>query len=339
MSGVDRSASPLDERYADAVNEALDRLAGYGPEWGRHRLAFHAPMAAEALAALGYHDQVVPWIEHNRTVREYSAAPQPHERLDPDDAAQWRAARGDFGRFADWARMFDQELASRPWREVLVRWWPRLAPGMLGALGHGLIRTAHAVRGIAAVPEPTPAQLRELAQGLAFWAARYWSPSQPGAESPLAAAVAAQPSPEQARAALVAATATAAGVLADRAPMPTVPLIHMVTIPAAVDLTLAVLPVELHQESYRWAVTTSAAVLDSFGAHLQSGPVLPAGAEVPSLEQSVAAAVETGDEHAIKIAEVCVRSIQAHPDEQPYRRAVATVIHRLVAGQATQGLF
>jgi hypothetical protein len=321
------------ERYADTVNEALDRLAVYGPEWGPG-FAFHAPMVAEALASLGYYDQVPEWIESNRRIRRYSPMPGPQRSLDRSDPADLDAARGDGARFADWVGLFDRELAERPWREVLRSWWPRLLPGLCGALGHGMIRTAHAARVLNTVTEPTAAQRHELAQGLAFWAARYWSPAPPGPDSPLAAAAALNPTPHEARARLLEATATAAGVLADRAPIPTIPLVHMVTIPAAVDLLLPVLPVELHPDSYRFAVQASAAVLRSFSAHLQPADRQAGGGEPPPLGQSVAEAVETGDEHAIKLVEVCVRSSAAHPDNEPYRRAVAMVIHRLAHGQA-----
>ena len=36
--------------------------------------AFHAPMAAEAMAALGYYDEVSGWIERNRAERRYSTS-------------------------------------------------------------------------------------------------------------------------------------------------------------------------------------------------------------------------------------------------------------------------
>lgn len=338
MSAEGQPASPTaSHRYADAVNDAFERLAGHGPEWGRRGFAFHAPMAAEALAALGYYDDVPQWIERNRHIRAYSAPPEPRRPLDPNDQADLLAARGDISRVADWAKMFNTELASRPWQEVLAAWWPRLAPGLAAALGHGMIRTAHAVRVLRSVAEPTPAQLGELSRGLAYWAARYWSPPAPMAQSPLAAAAALTPAPEQAHAALMDATATAAGILADRAPMPTIPLIHMVTIPAAIDMVLPVLPLELHPDTYRFAVNASAMVLQNFGSHLRTA-VLPADAPVPTLTQSIEAAVELGDEHAIKLAEVCVRSAVAHPDNEPYLRAVAILIYRLSNGQATIGL-
>src|ERR1700677_3211173 len=46
-----------------------------------------------------------------------------------------------------------------------------LAPGLMAAATHGVIRTGHAVRALAL--EDTPARRRELADGLAYWAADY----------------------------------------------------------------------------------------------------------------------------------------------------------------------
>jgi hypothetical protein len=318
---------PGSAAYTDAVGDAFERLAGFGPEWGPG-FAFHAPMAVEAMAALGHGAEVPRWLATNRQVRSYSSLPPAHSPLRGDLEPEWRAALGDFGRFTDWTRMFDVELAAAPWTDVVARWWPRLLPGLFGPLGHGMIRTAHAVRALDSVPAPTPALLHELAQGLAFWAARYWAPRVPGPGASELAALAAGPPPADVRAGVFAVAVTGARILADRAPNPTVPLIHMITIPAAVDLALPALPAELHAQSYRHAVAAAAATLAQFGAHLGAAPLVPAGAELPDLAACVGNAVDSGDEHAMKLADVCVRGVAEHPDDEPYRRAVTTVLRR-----------
>jgi hypothetical protein len=61
-------------------------------------------------------------------------------------------------------------LAEAPWTDVLELWVPRLAPGTLGGI-HGAIRTAHAVRSLGETE--TDPRIRELAEGLAYWAASY----------------------------------------------------------------------------------------------------------------------------------------------------------------------
>src|ERR1700735_604215 len=62
--------------YDDAVSAALERLGGVGYEWGPS-FVNHAPMAAEALARLGYTDDVPGWVEHNIRMRHYYDPPEP----------------------------------------------------------------------------------------------------------------------------------------------------------------------------------------------------------------------------------------------------------------------
>lgn len=339
-------------RYADTMSDALERLADAGPRFGPG-FAFHAPMAAEAMASLGYYDEVPAWIERNRVQRRYSDQPRPTRPLDPADAAQVKAALGDHARFADWRQLFDRELAADPWRDVLARWWPTLLPGLTGALGHGLIRTAHAVRGLGTVPGQSPAHLRELAQGLAFWAVSHHVPPAEALPAPLPALR--DPAPHAAREALVADTAAVAGLLAAAAPRPTIPLVHTVTIPMAMDLLMPYLPLDLHPQAYRYGMRASGEVVRWFGAGLRgpapagTGQAEPEQAEQPGQpgpagtvgEGGVAACVEsamdTGDEHAIKLADVCVRSAAVHAGNEPYVRAVGMLVERLRRGDAIPG--
>jgi hypothetical protein len=304
--------------YSAAVNEALRRLEGYGFEWGPG-FAFHAPMAAEALAQLGHCDEVGGWVESNRRQRGYRERPTPRWPIEPDD---WREALGDFGRVADWARLFEQELSTHPWQEVLIGWWPRLLPGSWGALGHGLIRTAHAARSVATVDEPTEVQLGELAQGLGYWAARH---AEPRVATPPEQPAAGQP----VEVALRELTASMAGRFADWAPQPAIPLVHTITVPAAIGLMLPLLPAELHQLSFRYAQLTAARIHEAFQAVRRPAPLVAEGS-APALERTVAAAVDSGDEHAIKLAEVCVREYAADSDER-FLRAGATLT-RIILG-------
>ena len=66
---------------------------------------------------------------------------------------------------------FDRELSEAPWEETIRKWVPLLAPAIMAAATHGLLRTAHAARSLSIVQ--TPHRLHELAQGLGYWAARY----------------------------------------------------------------------------------------------------------------------------------------------------------------------
>ncbi|SDK12545.1 Protein of unknown function [Actinopolyspora mzabensis] len=160
--------------YADAVGEALQRLEGLGYERGTNGdLANHGPMGAEALAVLGFGEAVSSWVEGYKQAMPHHDPPAPRFEIDPSDESSWREALGQFHRAGDWERLFWRELREDPWQRVLERWWPRLLPGLMAGLTHGLIRTAHATRSVAAAEPPSDLALTELARGLAYWAARY----------------------------------------------------------------------------------------------------------------------------------------------------------------------
>ena len=101
------------------MDHALEFLAPYGP-YLRNGLTNHAPMAVEALAALGRADAIMPWLEHYRK----GMLPRPVARspINPED---WRAALGKENRVADWNAFFVNALKDAPWHEVLARWTER----------------------------------------------------------------------------------------------------------------------------------------------------------------------------------------------------------------------
>ncbi len=126
----------------------------------------HAPMAIEALCALGRPQAVMPWLDRYRE----RLLPRP-PAISTISGEAWRTALGARDRFADWSAFFAAELEAAPWRPVLDRWVERLAPGFCAAATHGVIRVGHAARSLAA--DETPARRRELADALASWAATY----------------------------------------------------------------------------------------------------------------------------------------------------------------------
>jgi hypothetical protein len=157
-----------------SLDDALDTIAPYGIEL-QNGNSNHAPMVAEALCALGRPEAVPAWIERYRA--RMSPRPPQGDRVAP---GEWRGALGRRERFADWARLFAEELDAAPWGAVLDRWVDRLAPGFCAAATHGPIRVGHAVRALA--DSETPARRRELADALAGWAATYRElPASPGA--------------------------------------------------------------------------------------------------------------------------------------------------------------
>ncbi|MEV7163604.1 hypothetical protein AB0N60_16055 [Streptomyces microflavus] len=308
--------SPL--TYTDAVGGALERLRGVGFEHGP-RFVNHAPMAAEALAYMGYADDVPRWVDRNLRTHTYHEVPDARWAIDPADPDDWRSALGDFSRVADWTALFERELAQAPWPEVLARWWPRLLPGMSGVLTHGVIRTAHAVRAISRAGEENLAYRWELAQGLGYWAARYASHThgiRPGDEYPGTGEGEEYPrtaDADSAAAALDGLVAEYAGIYASAPQRHPVPLIHSITGPAAVRLVVEHLPAAQRRPSYLVARDVSASMLDWFSTTPVTTP--PVGtSSVPDLGEVFATAVAIGDEHAIKLAEVAVRHQALAPD-------------------------
>lgn len=166
----------------DVLDEGLEILGNAGPEYeafgGAIALANHGPMVIEALCAMGRGDAVPQWAKRYRTRLERQ--PDRKERIVGDG---WIGALGEMDRVRDWADLFATELSEKPWTDVADTWVPRLAPGMVGGI-HGAIRTAHAIRSLGRA-ETTP-RIRELAEGLGYWAAGYMRlPEHRGETEPL----------------------------------------------------------------------------------------------------------------------------------------------------------
>jgi hypothetical protein len=345
----------VSSRADDALEAAFLDLRGRGFEYGGG-LANHGPMAAEALARLERPEAVGPWVHVYR--RKLENAPVPRARL---REGEWREALGRFERVADWAALFDEELREGPWRAVVGCWSARLAGGLAAAAFHGVIRTGHAVRALEA-RESRP-RLEELAQGLAYWAARY----QALPERKCAAASGRLPSQalpdvpflpkEQRRGGFITdgllalegfvpfvevadradttldpslflsdLTRAFAAVLRDEAHDfgRVIAFVHAVTGPAAVRLLLPHVSAETARALLRYAWQSAAAVYSAFGRSPEQAP-LPAMPGIPDL---VERAVANGDEHAIKLTEACLREHASRPDPV-YLEAIAQTLERI----------
>ncbi|MFT2015500.1 questin oxidase family protein [Streptomyces sp. 796.1] len=255
------------------LDEALERLHSTGPEragW----LSNHAPMAVEALVKHGQAATVHGWLDYYRSKLE--DRPQPVSTI---TEATWHQALGDPRHLTDWADFFGRQMDERPWREVLVEWWPRLLPGLLASATHPLIRVGHAVRTLldderaaararrpAAHPgarSPAPAalvtatpptaggpRLAELAEALGYWAARY----QP---LPVPVVPAGTADPEHALAALPRLTDPQGGILDRIARLPRLPRWPEATAalyaPEAPDLAYAQLSRLVRSSAQRYA--------------------------------------------------------------------------------------
>lgn len=312
------------------LDEVYERLRRTGPEFDGW-LSNHGPMAADALLRIGSGIDVHAWVDEYSVRLEES--PTPRWPIEPDG---WREVLGDPSRLGDWLAFFDRSLSEEPWTDVLSTWWPRLLPGAVASATHGLIRTGHAVRALR--EEDTGPRRDELAQALGYWAAR-WLPV-PGAGRPRgsltvtaaldhvpvldgsggvrtrlhelgrrsdwASAVAAAPAmaTEDVPAAiddLVDAAVRGYGRWATGNP---VMLVHAATAPRAASLALPSLPTHLWTGTYEAAWVTSAAIAAVYRP--AQDLATPAGGRTPG--ELIDAVDASGDEHAIKFAEVAAEA-------------------------------
>jgi hypothetical protein len=345
----------------ERFDELLHVIAPYGPDL-RNGNTNHAPMAIEALCALGRPDAALPWLEHYRP--ELLPMPARRERI---AAADWQAALGRTERAADWSELFREELANASWRAVVDRWVGRLAPALCASAAHGVIRVGHAVRALA--HGETPERIRELADAFGSWAFAYQvlpTATAPGVRAlPARQAIVRVPivPPERRR---FSGTIVSALEGLDAFPefAPAIELLELGPDPAAqlADLTELFARVYLanahdlltcivfvhgvtgvtalghllphlspaHQRAgMRFAWQTGAALYAAFGRALPADAVDPPKS---SPEELVERAVAHGDEHAIKLAEACVarNAIRPHP---AYLAAIESALQLLPAAR------
>ena len=136
-------------------------------------LANHGPMAADALRALGHPTLIPAWVDR------YAARVPPRSPGSAIPDAERASALGVADRGMDWVATFEEMLAEEAWTEVLAREIRPLLGGAFAAATHGILRTAHAVRGLE--DEDKPGRRLELAMGLGYWASRHQGlPGVPG---------------------------------------------------------------------------------------------------------------------------------------------------------------
>jgi len=323
-----------------AIDEALDRLRGSGMEMVGG-MPNHGPMAVEALAFLGRGDMAADWAERYR--RELGTMTKP---VSPLTGETWRQALGAIGRTGDWVVYLRDQLAEAPWQSVFAEWISRLLPGAITAGTHGLIRTAHAMRALE--DGETELRIEELGASLAYWAAYYrelpGTPDLTGVldfgqaldrvprftrdrETPgmprefilrvisshaaeLSKAVNAAAQSKSHEKALSAITEAGARLYLAHASRHPVIFIHTVTAPAALRILLPHLPMALQRIAigrvWQAVVAEVAAYGDEIAVRHHTAALLP---EAEIVERSI----ETGDPHAIKFVEACVREFHHNP--------------------------
>lgn len=342
-------------------DDALARFQQTALEYGGG-LANHGPMAAEALCALGHPALIDGFVD------VYAPRLPPTEPGEAIPVAEYAQALGNAARLGDWLATFERLLRERPWREVLSEWCGRLLPGSFAGAGHGVLRVAHAVRALSRLE--TPVRVRELGFGLAYWAGRYQRlPGVPGARPEPSRSLAAtfeglvpvrpearRPGPffEAVRVLdgdaafrravegvetvdfdlhyLVHELCRIGAVLYLANPQARIAYAHCVTVPSALRLLILVLePVDLRR-ACGFALQTSLA-LHAVSAAGPPSPAIPS--EVARLAGDAAEiryrAACSLEEHAIKLAEACLRENEVRPDPA-FRLAAADAAIALDSG-------
>src|SRR5580658_3978916 len=145
------------------LDDALNRVSALDYQ-GPHPFVNHAPMACEALSALGQGGVIGDWVSSFESSLGEAVKPvTPRWGTDFD----WQDALGDQRLLPEWLGYFERAIFEDGWPSVVEIWVPRLMPGLVGALFHGVIRTSHAVRAIEAAN--TPPRRAELARALGNW--------------------------------------------------------------------------------------------------------------------------------------------------------------------------
>ena len=326
------------------LDEAYERFARTGPEWGESSLTNHGPMAVEVLVRRGLAADVHRWVD--AYLGKLSELPSVSDRITD---ATWQDALGDGRRVGDWTAYFEEQMREHPWREVLVTWWPRLLPGIVAGATHGVIRVSHAVRTLLG-GDTSLAAVTELAHGLAFWAARMRAvpgaaevdgtlevnaaldaipriPSQQGtvavrfgqlAEMPAwpesLRALRAPSNPAEVQAILQDLVAGAATRYLGHGHGSPVLLVHTATAPNAVLHTLPALPQSLWAPSLSAVWAASAAIT---AAYSPSEPLsrheLPNGIHADEL---MSYALQHSDEHVIKFADTALDAFAHSGDSE-----------------------
>ena len=324
-------------------------------------LANHGPMAAEALVHLGHAALVEGLID------VYAPRLPPLAVGTPIAPGERASARGDPARLPDWVATAEAAVGLQPWRAVLRAWVPDLLDGLFAGAAHGLLRTAHAVRALE--DRETPERRRELAHGLAYWAGRHQRlPGTPGRRGvpgrgidDLFARAPCVP-PERRRPGFFFAAVRALDELPSFAlaveafggepdagkavhamcrigaqlylenPQARIAYVHCVTAPSALRLLASHLdpPDVARGVGYALqAVLALHAVSSASGAPAApSAEVLRLAGDPAEIRYRAACSLE---EHAIKMAEACLREHEVHPDPV-FLRAAADAALALDSG-------
>ena len=269
-----------------ALDEAFERMAAASFELP-NGFVNHGAMACEALAILDCADDIDSWAR--RFARAGGVTVEPVAPA----SFEWRQALGAYDRLPEWIGYFARAIDGEGWAGVAGTWVPRLMPALRTALFHGAIRTAHAVRAMAAVD--TPPRRGELARALGYWAARYRAGPPAGPQSPAG----------DCRAAVVRAAADGARRYLAR---PGIVPRHGVTGAMAVEILAGHIPATAAAAALAQVQAKHAALYAGVEPVDEPRPAAPPGGELAG------AAGRSLDPHQVKLVEACRRGLAATGD-------------------------
>ena len=280
------------------LDEAFDRVSALDFEIPNPYVN-HGPMAVEALSTLGFDWTIDDWVERFETTMHRALEPvTPEWRRD----FPWRDLLGDHQLLPEWMGYFERAIGDDGWRDVVHTWVPRLMPGLVAALFHGVIRTSHAVRALDVAD--TTARRAELARALGNWAV-WFGPGRPAEGN----AVTDDPGTGSAQAA-----ARAAGCYVSQ---PTIFVLHAVTGAMAVNLLSGHLePSDAASALAQLEAEHRALLTHDTPAHVDAD-----GEWDPHV---IDRAVGSFDPHQVKLVEACLRGLDLTGD--PHFAAAARVV-------------
>lgn len=303
-----------------ALREQLRQAAAYDAEYGAG-LSNHLPMALVALARLGAGEERLATFRARYAQRLHAVPPmEPCPAGDP-----WRARLGDPRAWPAYRTLFRDWIAAEGAPSMLPQVLPALLQGVGAAAFHGAIRCAYALAANHA---------DELADGLAYWACRWFEcgaaagegserdparlvaalaldlPGQPLISQAMALA-AANPRLARVRAKLHvdgSTLARLAHLAAERhAARGDFTTLHLVTSAHAMSVLLPWLDDEAARGA---ALAHYAGAWFAAWATLRRGKAAPASKVVLPWDEIVARAIESDDEHCIKLVDSC-RELEA----------------------------
>ena len=271
------------------LDEAFDRVSALDFEIP-NPFVNHGPMACEALTTLGFESELPEWVEH------FEASM--HRAIEPATPTwghefPWQDFLGDHRLLPEWMGYFERAVDDDGWPDVVRTWVPRLMPGLVSALFHGVIRTSHAVRAI--VVEDTRSRRAELARALGNWAV-WFGPGQPPEENLVADDPAAQ---------TVQAAARGAGFYVSQ---PSIFALHGVTGAMAVHLLSG------HLEPERAVAALAQLEAEHRALYRDVTPVAIGDAVGEWDLQVIDKAVSSFDPHQVKLVEACLRGLDLTGD-------------------------